>query len=767
MKSILVILNVILICIFIFCNLSFAQQNYSGVVFDKTSNEPVQDAFITNLSEIVLSTTNSQGRFNFTSIFEIDSLIISAPGFKTTKIKLTGNTVSIALIKSNYSVEEIIVSSNRETQKRNEAPISIQTITKSIINDTKATRLDMLLNKASGVYMIDLGNEQHTMSIRQPINYNSVYLYLEDGIPIRTIGDFNHNALIEINQSSLSRIEIIKGPASSLYGSEAIGGVVNFISQSPSVSFLPKIQAEIGSRGYKRTDLSISNSIKNFGYSITGYYANQNESQVFHNNFDKGAVTLRGDYYLNDKTKLSSSVDYINYKTDQKGGLDSVNFFSKNYNSNYRFTYRKVNSVRFKTILSHQWNKSENSNVTLIYRNSAIGQNPFYRISNVQNNPLKANGQINEDAFQSFAGYFQHSKKFNFLNSKLIIGGSLDYSPATYYAKYISIDRNSDKVYYAYTETDSLLTDYKVDLINSALYSQFEINPADKLKLIAALRYDRMDYDFINYLPPSAFTGAPSTVNNFNHLTPKVGLTYSFNDYNGVYANYSVGFTPPNITDLYTGVKVPFLKPSTYNNYEIGGWFNFISGRGFIELSFYRLDGFNEIVSVRLADGTYEKQNVGETRHIGIEANINYSPIDELYLRAGTTFAHHEYIAYSINGVDLAGKDMSQAPSYILNSEITYKPNFIKGLRVSAEWQSLGKYFTDPQNTAVYDGYNIFNLRSGYRFKSFEVWVNCLNIADEVYATTVEKSAFGTSFRPGQLRTFNIGINYTFNSDND
>jgi len=212
--------------------------------------------------EIVLSTTNSQGRFNFTSIFEIDSLIISAPGFKTTKIKLTGNTVSIALIKSNYSVEEIIVSSNRETQKRNEAPISIQTITKSIINDTKATRLDMLLNKASGVYMIDLGNEQHTMSIRQPINYNSVYLYLEDGIPIRTIGDFNHNALIEINQSSLSRIEIIKGPASSLYGSEAIGGVVNFISQSPSVSFLPKIQAEIGSRGYKRTDLSISNSIK-------------------------------------------------------------------------------------------------------------------------------------------------------------------------------------------------------------------------------------------------------------------------------------------------------------------------------------------------------------------------------------------------------------------------------------------------------------------------------------------------------------------------
>ncbi len=757
----------IFIAIFCFNHNLYSQDFISGIVYDDDSNEPIENALISNLDESVFTYSNSMGKFELNLPEKTDSLVISSPGFKTKKVLVKSSVLNISLIKSNYSVDEIIVSSNRETQPRNEAPISIQTISKSTINDTKATRLDMLLNKASGVFMVDLGNEQHTMSIRQPINYNSVYLYLEDGIPIRTIGDFNHNALIEINQSSINKIEIIKGPASSLYGSEAIGGVVNFISQSPTVSFLPKIQAEIGSKGYKRTDVMISNTINNFGYYIGGYYANQSEAQNLHNNFYKGALTFKSDFYLNNKSKLSASFDYINYNTDQKGGLDSVNFFSKNYTSNYRFTYRKVNTFRFKSLLTHQWSNAENSSLTLLYRNSAIGQNPFYRISNVQNNPLKANGQINEDAFQSFAGVFQHSKKFNFLNSKLIFGASLDFSPATYYAKYISIDRNAEKIYYAYTETDSLLTDYKVDLINSALYTQFEFNPLSKLKLIVAIRYDRMDYDFVNFLPPSAFTGAPSTTNNFNHLTPKVGLTYTLNELNGLYANYSVGFTPPNITDLYTGVKVPFLKPSTYNNYELGGWFGFLKGRGYIELAFYRLDGFNEIVSVRQGDGTYEKQNVGETRHIGIETNLNYSPVDELYFRAGATIAHHEYISYSINGVDLSGKDMSQAPSYILNSEISFKPKFINGFRISLEWQSLGKYFTDPQNTAVYDGFNIFNLRTGYKVYDFEVWANCLNVGDANYATTVEKSAFGTSFRPGQLRTFNVGINYTLNSKND
>jgi len=66
------------------------------------------------------------------------------------------------------------------------------------------------------------------MGIRQPISTNAVYQYLEDGIPIRPLGVFNHNSLNEMNLAGSESVEVVKGAASSLYGSNAVGGAVNF-----------------------------------------------------------------------------------------------------------------------------------------------------------------------------------------------------------------------------------------------------------------------------------------------------------------------------------------------------------------------------------------------------------------------------------------------------------------------------------------------------------------------------------------------------------
>jgi outer membrane cobalamin receptor len=127
-------------------------------------------------------------------------------------------------------LDEVVVTANREGVKRSLAPIAISAISSKTIKDAKAISIDQLLNKVSGVNMVNLGNEQHQMSIRQPMTTKSLFLYLDDGIPIRTSGLFNHNALLEINMANVRNIEVIKGPSSSMYGSEAIGGVVNFIS---------------------------------------------------------------------------------------------------------------------------------------------------------------------------------------------------------------------------------------------------------------------------------------------------------------------------------------------------------------------------------------------------------------------------------------------------------------------------------------------------------------------------------------------------------
>ena len=741
-------------------SMAFSQGGIKGKIIDAATNQSLQGATIKDLQNQTNIISDQNG--NFLLPGKTDSIEISSIGYHSRKLAVTNREMVIFLTPSFSNLNEIIVSGSREVQIRTEVPVAINVISKTQIIDTKATRLDMLINKVPGVFMVDLGNEQHSMSVRQPLGYNNLFLYLEDGIPIRTVGDFNHNALIEINQASLQRIEVIKGPASSLFGSEAVGGALNFITQTPSPFFSGKIQAEAGSRGYKRTDFNFSNTYKKLGIYAGGYYADQNQSVAEHNNFNKTALTLRADYAFNSKTKLVTVADYIKYKTDQIGGLDSAHFYDKDYQSFYRFTYRKVDAFRLRSTLSKDWNINNKTNFTLFYRHSSIGQNPFYSISNVAGNPSKAKGQINDDAFRSYGALVQHSKKIKSINAKWITGVSVDYSPATYLAQFINIDKNSNGVYYQYQSSDSILTDYKVELLNSAVYTQIEYNPVNKLRIVAAARYDRLDYKFDNHLPPGAYTGAPDATNHFDHFTPKLGFTYDFGNYKGMYVNYSVGFAPPNITDLYRGVQVPTLKPSSYNNYEIGGWFAFAGTKGYAEASLYKLDGKNEIVSVRLLDGSYQNQNAGITSHKGIELNIKYAPVDDVMFRIGGTVAQHKYVDYIQQGKDFSGNEMAQSPAYIMNGEITYKPGYLKGFRVAIECQSLGSYYTDPQNTSKYNGFTMFNARMGYAFKSFETWINCINLTDENYAVTVEKSAFGTSYRPGQLRTINVGVAYHF-----
>ncbi|MDH5610556.1 MAG: TonB-dependent receptor, partial [Cyclobacteriaceae bacterium] len=286
-----------------------------------------------------------------------------------------------------------------------------------------------------------------------------------------------------------------------------------------------------------------------------------------------------------------------------------------------------------------------------------------------------------------------------------------------------------------------------------------------QLKLVAALRYDRLDYKFDNHLPSSAFTGAPDEKNHFEHWTPKLGLTYDFKKDRGIYLNYSTGFAPPNISELYAGVKVPTLKPAIYKNYEGGGWYAFAK-KGYVEMNIYQMLGANEIVNVKLADGSYLNQNVGKTLHQGVEANIRYQVFEGLMVRAGGTLAKHEYIEYIEKGNDYSGNSMSQAPRYLSNSEITYRPAFLPGFRMGLEWQTMGRYFMDAQNTKEYEGFSVFNARAGYKRDKIEMWLNCINLTDAVYATTSDKSAYGVSYRPGQLRTFNVGIGYSLGKGN-
>ncbi|MHA4843966.1 TonB-dependent receptor [Flavitalea antarctica] len=748
---------------------------FRGKVLDAATKEAIPGASIRCLHDGCgdMSMSDYNGKFALRCEHPGAALITSI-GYTERTVVFSGDNNIVSLVASQSMLKQVVVSANRgEGVRRSAAPVAIATLSSRTIQDNKPTTLDQVLNKVSGVNMVNLGNEQHQMSIRQPMTTKSLFLYLEDGIPIRTTGLYNHNALLEMNMSAVKNIEVIKGPSSSLYGSEAIGGVVNLITAAPTAVPVFKMSLQGNDIGYKRADMLTSLSKGKWGFVVSGYHADKRNGYLEYSDFHKSTITARVDYRFSGKTTLSNSITWVRYYSDMSGGIDSAMFAGKSFKNLQTFTYRKVDALRYHSTLTHKWNDRSRTTLTALYRDNSIGQNPAYRVKDdyrKQGNIFVgkknlAHGEINESSFRSYAFIAQHKQQLRWKNAAFSGGVNIDLSPSTFNAHYIRIKKDTTtKKYIGYENTDSTLTNYSTRLNNYAAFANFEFSPVEKLRIVASLRYDMFHYDFDNHLPPSAFSGSPDMVNDFRRLSPKIGFTYNFSERSGIYVNYSEGFVPPQVSELYTGVKVPDIKPSVFYNYEAGGWAELVKNFLSADLSIYQLKGTNEIVSVRLADGSFANQNAGETSHKGVEFGLMATPTKEISFRVSGAYSEHRFVEFVEKGAKYNGNQMNNAPNWIYNSEMWYKPGFLKGLRIGAELQHVGSYYVDPMNTAKYKGYNVLHLRTCYQFKGLEVWINVLNATNNYYSNITTKSSFGYSYQLADPRNFNIGLSYEFGS---
>lgn len=771
----------ILSILFLILNtLAYSQINIQVMVTDANTHETMPGAIIANTSGEKLGVADAKGRYVIVNS-GISQIKVTMVGYSTQVVNVTGGKADVALVPSTLDLQPVVVTASREGQARQDAPIAISKINSTQIKDTKATALYQLLNKVAGVYMVDLGNEQHTMAIRQPITYNALYLYMEDGLPIRPTGIFNHNSLYEINMSGVKDIEVIKGPASSLYGSNSIGGAVNFITQGPPSGYAGNVSIRGDNYHYRRVDADGGFTQGKFGLYIGGYIGRQKDSWQDYSDFDKYSANFKTTYDFNAGTRLTTSAAYNYLNTQTPGSLDSAHFYNRSYGANQRFTYRKVQSFRASTRLDHQWNGNNATFVTLFFRHNSTAQLPSYFISDVRDNTgnyLSSNGQVNDQRFQSYGLLAQHRVNFDFLYSRLIGGIYVDDSPSSYYAQYLDIDKDVQNNYYtSFTNTGKYIDDYRIRLFNTAAYIQYEIKPVEALRIVAGLRYDRVHYDFTNSLPAGSTKYKQQETNNFNIVAPKLGLTYDLGSNKGLYANYSVGFQPPETGDLYSSRQLTPLKQATFDNYEIGGWFSAFNKLLYFEMSLFDLEGRNEIISQLLPDNTTQNQNAGATRHRGVEYSLTIAPVNELTFRFSGTNARHTYVNYSEVSTSYStgtstvikydGNRMNNAPAWIANSELTYKPAYLRGFRVAGEWQHINQYYTNPANTKTYSGYNIYNLRVGYDVKSdvlkgAGIWFNVLNLTNKLYATTVTSNQYGDTYNAAAPRTYTLGISYSF-----
>ena len=698
--------------------------------------------------------------------FRLSVLTAACLSISYSSVALADETSSANEVKT---LATIVVTASREGESINNTPAAISQITAKDIEDKHATFIGQLLNQTPGVLMSDLGNEQHMMSIRQPITTAAVFQYLEDGISIRPVGVFNHNALYEVNLAGVDNIEILRGPASSLYGSNAIGGTVNFITKAPTLTPTADIGISASSEGYRRLDVGASNTFDTeygeHGLRLSAYASDRGDSWQDHAESNKQSVTLRHDWRISDATQIKNIFSYNHLEADMTGSLNVDDYNKRSGYSYQTFTYRAVDSTRLSSQINHKWSDQQQTQATLYYRDNTTEQNPSYNIrTDIRNGTPTGTytGQITENAFQSYGLNVQHSVDLD--QVKWVVGAMADHSPNQAKTNDIEVFRDPTSLVYTGYQQRQLLRNFNVDVNNQAIYGQANWQVLPNLNLVGGARYDWISYDFDNQLTPSRVTGAPDEKRNFKKASPQLGVVWNITPKMDVYSNWSQGFVPPEVSSLYgANLVTPDLDAATFNNIDAGLRFKLLDDRLDGEITVYRLQGKDEVISYTKADNTREPRNAGKTLHQGIEIGGTWK-ISDAYdqrVKVSGSIAQHEYEEFQPSPVlNYSANTMPSSPKSFGTIEYQIKP--IPELLVSAEGVYVGSYWINDANTEKYNGHTLLNLRANYRNNGYEVFGQILNATDVHYAESTSFSNNQVSYTPAAPRTYLLGLRYHF-----
>ncbi|HLC83972.1 MAG TPA: TonB-dependent receptor, partial [Bacteroidia bacterium] len=430
--------------------------------------------------------------------------------------------------------------------------------------------------------------------------------------------------------------------------------------------------------------------------------------------------------------------------------------------------------------------ESNNTVLHLFYRGNSIGQNPAYSIR-WTTGKTTATGQVNVNNLASRGFVLQHVTDIKPIRTKLIAGLSLDNSPTNYNAYQIDLNAqlrpgglSVEKYTISNERPDIKLADYSAILLNYAAYTQAEIKPIKRLCVILGGRYDVMSFNYKNHLDLS------SGKKSFEQFSPKIGATFKLSSNSNIYANFAKGFSPPGLTSIFT--KKPNtnpaefyynLGPAQFTNYEVGAWVSLFKNKLDLDLTFYQLLGKNELLSIRQPDNSTDYQSAGKTTHQGIEYGATYRPNKEWMVRFSGTNAVHRFDEFILSTKtsdlvkDVNGNTMPGAPSWIANSEVIYKPKYVKGLKLGLEWQHMSSWYQNQVNTVKYEdkgvfgakGISVLNARIGYEMKGIEIFSNIMNLTNELYAFNATRGnalSSRTTYTPAPPRTFVFGIQYNF-----
>lgn len=674
--------------------------------------------------------------------------------------------------------EEVTVTGTREAETLAETPASIGVVSGETIHADKPTHPTEVMGQVPGVHVNITNGEGHMTAIRQPITTSPVYLFLEDGVPVRSTGFFNHNALYEINVPQAGGVEILRGPGTALYGSDAIGGVVNVLTRTPPATAEISASAEAGGHGWKRVLVGGGNTHGNDAWRADVNYTDTNGWRDA-TEYDRQSATARWDHAFGDnavaKTVFAGST--IDQQTGATAALIQDDYYNNPKKNYHAIAYRKVDAARLSSAFERE------SGDTLI---SVV---PYFRDDSMELLPtwtLSYDPQVYTTSNQSFGVLSKWRNDFEPLRTRLIVGLDLDYSPGEREENSLTVTSTgtgASRVFTSYT-VGPRTYEYDVAFLAVSPYVHAEFSPSERLRVTAGLRYDDMRYDYDNKLTDNAlqvgnsfFGHAADTNVDFSHVSPKLGATYALGENASMFAAWNHGFRVPSESQLFRPTRTTTtsggataaqgnaqsalgLEPIKADQFEVGA-----RGRAAgmdYDLALYYLSKQDDIVSFRdPATNVTQSMNAGETLHRGVEAGLGIPLGDAFRLDAALSYAKHTYEDWTavVSGVNrsFTDKEMESAPRQIGNTRLSWVP--AAGKRVQLEWVNLGSYWMDQANTTQYDGHNLFNLRANWLLTSrLSVFGSVHNLTDVRYAESASISSNTPVYAPGLPLTLYAGV---------
>jgi len=656
--------------------------------------------------------------------------------------------------------DAIVVTAERRAEPLSRVARSIAVLDEAELRLVGADHIAEALARAPGVNLHRGSGAEHLTAIRSPVLTGGAgagsFLFLENGVPIRSAGFANVNGLFDAHYELAGGIEIVRGPSGPLYGANAIHGVVNVLTPQPTedLSVFAEIFGDTEDRYKWKGSLAGTAGAHGFfaGASATSESGYREDAGL-----DQQKISLRH-VWTGEGASLDTVFSFHNLEQETAGfifGAETLKDRAARRANDFPFAYRDAKAARLQSTLTLDAGRATELRVTPYARWNEMEFPQHFLPSNaLERNShwsVGAQGAVYHDAGRL----------------SLIAGLDAEYTEGTLF------EFQARETIFSFTQ--GLHYDYRVRAVNASGFAQGEVELDPKTVVAVGLRIDGTIYDYDNRagdgiaVDPEGNAGRflrpPDAVDRFVTASPKFSVRRTFSDALNGYVSYARGARPPQTTDLYrlqSGQTEGAARPELIDAGEIGLRAR-LGERVNIDLAGFWMEKRNFFF--RDADG----RNVinGRTRHAGVEAEARLALLESLTLQSAVTYAAHTYRFDRNPGSDpgtareniTSGDDVDTAPRILANTRLSWRP--AARLTLEAEWVSVGAYFTNAANTRRYDGHNLLHLRGEvFVTDRLAAFLTLRNVTDALYAERAD-FAFGSDrFFPGEVRTLGFGLRY-------